>query len=430
MLLAQGIAARGAVNGDRFVVGSITLIVALVLAFIFFPVARILSGALVGEDGGFAPLVFVERFVDPRIWGLGCLAGGPSCGVAWNTLALAITTGAATTLLGLAFALVVTRTAFPFKRALRALTILPIITPPFVISLAIILLFGRSGTVTSFVADLLGIDGGRWVYGFTGVLLAQVLSFTPIAFLVMIGVVEGVSPSLEEASQTLHASRWQTFTTISLPLMRPGLANAFLLGFIESMADFGNPLVLGGNFQVLSTEIFFAIVGAQHDPGRAAMLAIVLLFFTLLAFWAQQQLAGPEIVHQRLRQGRCRDADTAPGAAEMDGLHDHHSLGRLHRHHVRHDPVRRLRRDLGPRPQLHAAPLPQRLRRHPGRLRAGLVRHRLEQLRDDPADRRRLGDPDGADRPADRLAARPPAASAASAPSSSAPCCPSPFPAR
>jgi iron(III) transport system permease protein len=292
MLLAQGIAARGAVNGDRFVVGSITLIVALVLAFIFFPVARILSGALQGEDGGVAPLLFVERFVDPRIWGLGCLGGGPSCGVAWNTLALAITTGAATTLLGLAFALVVTRTGFPFKRGLRALTILPIITPPFVISLAIILLFGRSGTVTSFVADLLGIDGGRWVYGFTGVLLAQVLSFTPIAFLVMIGVVEGVSPSLEEASQTLHASRWQTFTTVSLPLMRPGLANAFLLGFIESMADFGNPLVLGGNFQVLSTEIFFAIVGAQHDPGRAAMLAIVLLFFTLLAFWAQQQWLG------------------------------------------------------------------------------------------------------------------------------------------
>jgi iron(III) transport system permease protein len=292
MFIAQGLAARGAVNGDRFVVGAITLIVALVLAFIFFPVGRILTGALQSPDGGLALGIFIERFLDTRIWGLGCLSGGPACGVAWNTLALAITTGALTTLLGLAFALVVTRTAFPAKRALRALTILPIITPPFVISLAIILLFGRSGTVTEFVADLLGLEAGRWVYGFTGVLLAQVLSFTPIAFLVMIGVVEGVSPSLEEASQTLRASRWQTFTTVSLPLMRPGLANAFLLGFIESMADFGNPLVLGGNFQVLSTEIFFAIVGAQHDPGRAAMLAIVLLFFTLMAFWAQQQWLG------------------------------------------------------------------------------------------------------------------------------------------
>ena len=74
--------------------------------------------------------------------------------------------------------------------------------------------------------------------------------------------------------------------------MRPGLANAFLLGFIESMADFGNPLVLGGNFDVLSTEIFFAIVGAQYDQGRAAVLAMVLLFFTLSAFYAQRAWLG------------------------------------------------------------------------------------------------------------------------------------------
>ena len=118
------------------------------------------------------------------------------------------------------------------------------------------------------------------------------LAFTPIAFLVLIGVVEGVSPSMEEAAQTLRASRWATFTTVSLPLMRPGLANAFLLGFIESMADFGNPLVLGGNYDVLSTEIFFAIVGAQNDQGRAAVLAIVLLVFTLSAFIVQQRWLG------------------------------------------------------------------------------------------------------------------------------------------
>ena len=295
MFTGLGIAARGAVGGDRFVVGAITLIVALVAVFIFFPVLRILAGALQDSDGSFAPGLFAARFIDPRIWGLGCVLEGSRCGVAWNTLALALFTGLTTTLLGLAFALVATRTAFPAKRALRALTILPIITPPFVISLAIILLFGRSGTVTQFVANLFGISGGRWIYGFWGVWLAQILSFTPIAFLVLIGVVEGISPSLEEAAQTLRASRWQTFTTVSLPLMRPGLANAFLLGFIESMADFGNPLVLGGNFQVLSTEIFFAIVGAQFDPGRAAMLAMVLLSFTLLAFWAQQRWLGRKL---------------------------------------------------------------------------------------------------------------------------------------
>jgi iron(III) transport system permease protein len=119
-----------------------------------------------------------------------------------------------------------------------------------------------------------------------------VLAFTPIGFLVLIGVVQGISPSLEEASQTLRARPWTTFRTISWPLMRPGLANAFLLGFVESMADFGNPLVLSGNYELLSVKIFFAVVGAAHDQGRAAVLAIVLLGFTLAAFYAQHRWLG------------------------------------------------------------------------------------------------------------------------------------------
>jgi len=290
--LTRGIAARGMVNGDVFVVGSIGMIIALVAAFIFFPVTQILSSALQDNAGDWALAVFLDKLLADRIWGLGCLGGGVRCGVAWNSLFLAILTGAGTTLLGLAFALIATRTDFPAKRGLRVLTVLPIITPPFVIGLAVILLFGRSGAVTQFYAWLFDVPASRWIYGLTGIWFAQMLAFTPIAFLVLIGVVEGVSPSMEEAAQTLRANAWQTFTTVSLPLMRPGLANAFLLGFIESLADFGNPLVLGGAYNVLSTEIFFAIVGAQYDQGQAAVLAIVLLAFTLSAFWAQRRWLG------------------------------------------------------------------------------------------------------------------------------------------
>ncbi len=90
----------------------------------------------------------------------------------------------------------------------------------------------------------------------------------------------------------MGAQRWETFSTVTWPLLRPGVANAFLLGFVESMADFGNPLVLGGNFEVLSTKIFFAVVGAAHNEGQAAVLAIVLLGFTLGAFWLQQSWIG------------------------------------------------------------------------------------------------------------------------------------------
>lgn len=290
-LFTQGIAARGAINGDVFVVSAIGGVIVIVATFVFFPIAKMLLAAFITDDGGYSASVFAAKFFDNRLWGLGCLSGG-RCGAAWNSLFLAILVGFLTTALGLVFALVVTRSGFRYKRALRALTVLPIITPPFVIGLALILLFGLSGSVTQFVAELFGVQPTRWLYGMPGVLIAQTLAFTPIAFLVLIGVVEGVSPSMEEAAQTLRANRWQTFRTVSLPLMRPGLANAFLLGFIESMADFGNPLVLGGNFDVLSTEIFFAIVGAQYDQGRAAVLAIVLLFFTLSAFYAQRMWLG------------------------------------------------------------------------------------------------------------------------------------------
>ncbi len=290
-LFTQGIAAKGAVNGDVFVVGAIGGVVVIVTTFVFFPIAKMLTAAFITEDGGYSVAVFLSKFFDDRLWGLGCFGDG-RCGAAWNSLFLAILVGIITTALGLVFALVVTRSGFRYKRALRALTVLPIITPPFVIGLALILLFGLSGSVTVFVADQFGIQPTRWLYGLPGILIAQTLAFTPIAFLVLIGVVEGVSPSMEEAAQTLRANKWQTFRTVSLPLMRPGLANAFLLGFIESMADFGNPLVLGGNFDVLSTEIFFAIVGAQYDQGRAAVLAIVLLFFTLSAFYAQRAWLG------------------------------------------------------------------------------------------------------------------------------------------
>jgi iron(III) transport system permease protein len=292
LLFCHGLAYRGVCRGDLFTTSSIGIIILLIGLFIFFPVTTILRSALVDQSGAFAPAEFAGRFFSSTIWGLGCLSGGTSCGVAWNTLILAVLTGIITTLLGLACALLILRTGMPGKRVMRALTVLPIITPPFVIGLALILLFGRSGVVSNLMFEWFAIPRTRWIYGLPGVLLAQVLAFAPIAFLVLIGVVQGISPSLEEASQTLGARRWQTFSTVTWPLLRPGLANAFLLGFVESMADFGNPLVLGGNFEVLSTKIFFAVVGAAHNQGQAAVLAIVLLAFTLGAFWLQQRWLG------------------------------------------------------------------------------------------------------------------------------------------
>jgi iron(III) transport system permease protein len=292
MLFAIGLARRGLFRGDVFVAGSAVGIAGLLAIFIVWPVTRSLSGAFLSQDGEFSLLALWERIGNERIWGLGCLGGPARCGVAWNTLALALATAAGTMVLGTMMALMSERGGSRLQKPLRAMALLPIITPPFVVGLGLILLFGRAGVVNQLLGSVFGFEPTRWFYGMLGVWVAQMFAFTPIAFMIMRGVVQGIAPSMEEAAQMLRADRSQTFWTVTLPLLKPGLANAFLVGFIESIADFGNPIVVGGQFSVLSTEIFFAIVGAQFDQGRAAALAGILMLFALSVFAAQRGLLG------------------------------------------------------------------------------------------------------------------------------------------
>ena len=292
MLLGLGLARRGFFRGDLFVACAVVGCSALLALFVALPVLRALAGAFFDEGGAWSLAALYERIGNERVWGLGCLAGGTRCGVAWNTLFLGLLTAAGTTILGTLLALLAERGNPRFAKPLQGLALLPIITPPFVVGLGLILLFGRAGLVNQGLEAAFGIPPSRWFYGVFGIWLAQLFAFTPIAFMIMRGVVQGVSPSLEEAAQTLRADRRKAFFTVTLPLLKPGLANAFLVGFIESMADFGNPIVVGGQYAVLSTEIFFAIVGAQYDQGRAASLSLVLTLFALAVFAMQRRVLG------------------------------------------------------------------------------------------------------------------------------------------
>lgn len=294
LLAAFGLARLGFFKGDLFVAGAVLGCGTIMALFIAYPVSKALAGAFIDEDGGWSIAALVARVGTERIWGLGCVTGGTRCGVAWNTLFLALLTAAGTTLLGTLMALMAERGGKRWQGPLRVLALLPIITPPFVVGLGLILLFGRAGVVNQLLEAWFGIEPTRWFYGMPGVLVAQLFAFTPIAFMIMRGVVQGIAPSLEEAAQMLRADRRRTFLTVTLPLLKPGLANAFLVGFIESIADFGNPVVVGGQFSVLSTDIFFAIVGAQYDQGRAASLAWVLMLFALGVFALQRGLLGKQ----------------------------------------------------------------------------------------------------------------------------------------
>lgn len=205
-----------------------------------------------------------------------------------TSLYLALIVAPVTTALGLVFALLEQRSRAAWvRRSLGVVSLLPLITPPFVFAFALIYWLGRSGIITS---DLLGLKTS-FLFGINGVAIAQIFAFTPVAFLILRGSVQGLNPALEEASATLRAHPWDTFRRITWPLLRPGLAAAFLLTIIESLADFGNPMLLGGDRNFLATEVFLALTG-RYDPNEAAVYGAVLLCLVLVIFGLQRLWLG------------------------------------------------------------------------------------------------------------------------------------------
>ena len=276
LFLSSALSHLGIIRGDAFVSGSILSIGILMVIFIIFPLVIILARSIIVE-GSLRPANFIRTLVAyPSTWR-----------IFKNSLLMATSVGLLSTIVGLVFALVIERSRFRYRRYMQGFSLLPIITPPFVIGLAIIFMFGRSGFISSKV---LGLESS-FIFGYPGIVLAQTLSFAPMAYLILSGVVQSLDAALEEASYTLGASRWRSFRTVIWPLIRPGLANAFLLSVIESLADFANPILLGGDFDVLATSIYLAIIG-RYDEVLAASLGIVLLSITLTTFVLQRYWIG------------------------------------------------------------------------------------------------------------------------------------------
>lgn len=337
LVTGYGLSESGRIQSDAFVASSILLVAVFIVLFILFPLLNILRTAVI-VNGRLSmekvastlasPLfILIENPFTPRSEGtlivfattagtlLGVLAavlrrakgaaallavplglvGGFVVGLMLfargalpTSLLVAGIVATASSALGLMLALLGQRgRSNVVRRSLGAIGLLPIITPPFILAFAMIFLFGRRGMVTY---DLLGISS-NFIFGIPGVALAQILAFSPIAYLVIRGSVASLDPSLEEASLTLGASRWRLFRTVTWPLLRPGLANAFLLTVIESFADFGNPLILGGDRGYLATEVFSAF-SARYDPQEAAVYGTVLLLLVLVVFFAQQRWLG------------------------------------------------------------------------------------------------------------------------------------------
>ena len=205
----------------------------------------------------------------------------------FNTLRLGFITSFGAVLVGLLFAYVdcyVNVRSRVVKKMFDVVSTLPVVSPPFVLSLSMILLFGRGGLITR---KLLGIYDSD-VYGLSGIAIVQILTFFPVCYMMLKGLLKNIDPSMEEAARNMGASRWKVFTTVTLPLMLPGLGNAFLVTFIESVADFANPMMIGGSYDTLATTIYLRITGGSYDTTGAAAMAVVLLCITLVLFLVQK----------------------------------------------------------------------------------------------------------------------------------------------
>ncbi len=202
----------------------------------------------------------------------------------WGSLKLGCWTATFSTLVGFLFAFVVTRTNAPCKKLISTMGVLPVISPPFSLTLSIILLFGNNGLITRWLR-VIGLDFS--IYGLPGLVLVQTMGMFPIAFLTLTGVLQAIDSTFEEASLNLSAGRLKTFTSITLPLSVPGLLSAWLLVFTTSLADFANPLLLAGDLKVLSLESYIEVTGMLR-LGHGAALSILLLLPTLTAFLVQR----------------------------------------------------------------------------------------------------------------------------------------------
>ena len=181
-----------------------------------------------------------------------------------NTLMLAIIVGVLATSVGFLFAYCSSHLAIKGKKLFNLMALLPMVSPPFSVALSIIMLFGSRGLVTY---SLLGWSNTN-IYGLKGLIFVQTISYFPIAFLLLAGMLQSIDPSIEDAARDLGSSKWRTFSSVTIPLVRPGIANAFLLVFIKSVADFANPMAIGGNFSTLATQVYLQAIGSygtHHD---------------------------------------------------------------------------------------------------------------------------------------------------------------------
>lgn len=273
---------------DPILVAAIIGIFLFLFLFILYPLAILLTDSVVVDKNingttlktiGFANFIKIFKMTNFRH-------------AISNTLWLGLISGIGSTVIGFLFAYVdsyVDVGSKIVKKLFGVVSILPVVSPPFVLSLSAILLFGRTGVITRGLFNM----NNTQLYGWRGIALVQILTFFPVCYMMLKGLLKNIDPSLEEAARNMGAGRFKVFQTVTFPLLLPGIGNAFLVSFIESVADFANPMIIGGNFDTLATSIYLQLTGAYDKSGATAMAVVLLVIsmglFILEKYWLERK---------------------------------------------------------------------------------------------------------------------------------------------
>ena len=254
---------------DRIAHGALLAIVALLAVFLAAPLAAILLQALQGRDGGFVGLAnFTSYFTTPSL-----------LQSVWNSTWVSLLVTVVTVPLAFVFAYALTRSCMPFKGLLRTLTLIPLLAPSLLAAISLIYWFGNQGAAKGLIQAL----GFENIYGAPGVVLAECIATFPHVLMILVTALSLADARLYEAARALGTSPRRQFFTITLPGAKYGLISAAMVCFTLIVTDFGIPKVIGGNFNMLATDVFKLVIG-QQDFQRGAVVALLLLSPAVLTF--------------------------------------------------------------------------------------------------------------------------------------------------
>jgi iron(III) transport system permease protein len=261
----------------------LALALAALLLSVLAPVLALLSKSLWGTDGQFVGLAhFIAYARSPGV--------GSSLS---NSLWLSATSATLCVALAYGYAYAVTQSCMPGARFFRAVALVPLLAPSLLMAISLIYLFGAQGLLKGWLL-------GASAYGPIGIVMGAVLWTFPHALLILCTTLSASDGRLHEAASTLGASRWRCFLQVTLPSSSYGLMISWVVVFVLVMTDFGVPKVIGGNTQVLATDIYKQVIGQQNLP-MGAVVAMLLLVPAGLAFLAERHLRARQSASLGLR---------------------------------------------------------------------------------------------------------------------------------